>query len=382
MTPVRVAHVVHGTHMGGAERRLLRLMLSLDRDRFDSRIVCIDDLGEFSVAARELGFAPLLARRSSRRDVRVVFRLARLFSREGISIVEGWLPLPAVVARAAAVLARVPARIYVEGQTVPTPDPRRARRNALLERVLAPFTSAYVANSEAVARTLRQELALKPSKIVVIHNGVALPTPVDADERAQLRAELGATADDQLIGMTARLDPRYKDHRTFLSAVALLAAEGRPIRAVVVGDGPARAELEQFAAELAIGQRVTFTGFLDNAARLCQVFDVSVLLSHSEGFSNAVLETMAAGSPLVATAIAPNREAVQDQVHGLLVPPQDAGAAAAAVGRILDDRRLARCLGLAARERVVTRFSLEAQADATMRLYAQLLRGRGGRAAT
>lgn len=373
MPPVRIAHVVHELVPGGAERMLLALLAHVDRDRFDPLIVCMDELGELAPEARDLGFAPIVLGRSKRRDVGVVTRLARLFASERVSIAQGWLGLPAVVARAAAVIAHVPVRIYLEAGTVPTPDPRRARRSALLERVLAPVTDAYIANSEAVAAMLRDDLRLNAAKIVVIPNGVALPEPIDAAERIRLRAELGADASEQLIGMTARLDPRYKDHQTFLESVALLAAEGRPVRAAVVGDGPGRAELERLTAHLGIGGLVTFTGFRRDAVRLYEAFDVSVLLSHSEGFSNVVLETMAAGVPLVTTAIAPNREALEDGVHGLLVAPRDETAVAAAIGRLLDDRPLATRLGTAARARAASRYSPRAYAEATMRLYDELI---------
>jgi glycosyltransferase involved in cell wall biosynthesis len=373
MTQVRVAHVVHGLVAGGAERILLSVLESVDRDRFDSLIVCLDELGSLAPEASDLGFEPIVLGRSSRRDVGVVLRLARLFAHERVSIAQGWLPLPAAVARAAAVTARVPVRIYYEAASEPTPDPHRARRNARLERLLAPFTDGYIANSEAVAAALRDGLRADPAKITVIPNGIAVPEPIDREERERLRAELGAKPGDRLVGMVARLDLHYKDHPTFLRAVALLAAEGRPIRAAVVGEGSGRDELERLAAELGIVDRVEFTGFRRDGARLAQALDVAVLLSHSEGFSQVVLETMAAGVPLVATAIPPNREAVEDGVHGLLAPPGDAPAAAAAVGRLLDDPELASRLGAAAQARATDRYSPASQADATMGLYDRLL---------
>ena len=107
--------------------------------------------------------------------------------------------------------------------------------------------------------------------------------------------------------------------------------------------------------------------------------DVSVMLTYSEGFSNVVLESMAAGVPLLTTAIPPNREAVEDGVHGLLVPVGDLEATAAALRRLLDDRRLARNLAGAARKRALERYTLEAQAIATMRLYERLLEGKAAR---
>jgi glycosyltransferase involved in cell wall biosynthesis len=145
------------------------------------------------------------------------------------------------------------------------------------------------------------------------------------------------------------------------------------VRAAVVGNGPDRNVLERLATDLGVADLVTFTGVRRDAPRLAQVLDVSVLLSHSEGFSNVVLETMAAGTPLVATSIPPNREALADEVHGLLVPPGDVAAVADAIGRLIDDRALADRLRAAAYARAVERYSQEAQVTATMRLYDELL---------
>jgi glycosyltransferase involved in cell wall biosynthesis len=339
----------------------------------------MDHPGELVSEARDLGFEPIVLGRSGRHDLGVVVRLARLFSREEILIAQGWLPLPAVVARTAAVLARVPVRIYFEGSTAPTPDPRRARRNAALERLLAPVTDAYIANSESVAAALRADLRVDPRKITVIPNGVDIPEAMDESERTRVRAELGATPGDRLVGMVARIDQRYKDHGTFLRAVALLAAQGRPVRAAVVGDGAGRDELERLAADLGIAKRVAFTGFRRDAPQLCRAFDISVLLSHSEGFSNVVLEAMAAGVPVVATDLPPNQEAVENGVHGLLVPPFDEAATAAAMCRLFDHPVLVERLSRAARARAIDRFSPAAQGDATMRLYEELLIRRAAR---
>jgi glycosyltransferase involved in cell wall biosynthesis len=376
MPPVRVAHVIYGLSHGGAERQLLSFLGSLDRHRFESVLVCVDGLGELADEVRILGIEPLVLGRSHRRDVAGLSRLVRLIRQERIKIVHGWLSLPSVFARIAGTLARVPVRIAFEGSVVPTMDSRRARRDAVVERMLAPMTDAYVVNSQAVAASLRTR-GVRASKIVVIPNGVAAPVPFVERERARVRAALGSPDEGELVGMTARLDPDFKDHETFLRSVAALVGQGRSLRAVVIGDGPARGSLERLAGELEIADRVAFTGFRPDAARLIGALDVSVLLSYSEGFSNVVLETMAAGVPLLTTDIPPNREAVENGIHGLLVPVRDVGATTAALGRLLDDETLAAGLAAAARARAVEDFSLAVQADGTMALYERLLEKRG-----
>jgi glycosyltransferase involved in cell wall biosynthesis len=110
-------------------------------------------------------------------------------------------------------------------------------------------------------------------------------------------------------------------------------------------------------------------GYRADSVELIGSFDVSVMLSPAEGFSNVVLESMASGIPLVTTDIPSNREAVEDGIHGLLVPLGDALQTADAIRRLLDDHELATRLAVAARRRAAERFSLEAQAAATMQLY-------------
>ena len=377
-TPVRVVYVVHDLRYGGTERRLLAVLAGLDRARFEPLLVCIDGVGELVGEARALGVEPIVLGRSRPRNVSGVRRLAHLLRIQDAAIVHGWLPMPNAFARVAGTLARVSVRIASEAASIRTTDARRARRYGIIERVLAPATDAYVANSEAVAASMRDR-GIPAAKIVVIHNGVDVPERIDAEDRARVRGELGAGPDARLVGMVARLVADRKDHDTFLRSVAVLAAEGRPVHAAVVGDGPARATLERLAADLGIADHVTFTGFRDDAARLVAAFDVSVLLSYSEGFSNVVLETMAIAVPLVTTDIPPNREAIEDGVHGLTVPVRDVDATAAALRLLLDDGALCARLGEAARRRARERFSLEAQAAGTMRLYEDLLERKGGR---
>jgi glycosyltransferase involved in cell wall biosynthesis len=375
---IRVAHVIHDLRPGGTERRLLAVLAGLDPARFESLLVCIEGLGELAAEARSLGVEPVVLGRARRYDPISILRLARLLRIERVQVVHGWLSLANWYACLAGTLARVPVRIATEGATVVTRDERRMRRDARINRAFAPLAGAFVANSESVATSLRRR-GIPDEKIEVIPNGVADPAPLGEDEQARLRAELGAGRGTRLIGMTARLDESFKDHETLLRSVQALVAEARSVEAVIVGDGPARASLERLVADLGIADRVTFTGFRPDAARLVGAFDVSVLLTYSEGFSNAVLESMVAGVPLLTTDIPPNREALDNGVEGLLVPIGDGDATTAALRTLLDDGDLAARLAAAAKRRARARFSLEAQAARIMGLYEDLLVSKGAR---
>jgi glycosyltransferase involved in cell wall biosynthesis len=185
----------------------------------------------------------------------------------------------------------------------------------------------------------------------------------------RLRACLGAQEGEPLVAMVARIDPDFKDHGAFLHSLVQLPG----VHGAVVGDGPGRAVAEALARRLGIADRVTFTGFRRDARELVGAVDVSVLLTYSEGFSNVLLESLAAGVPVVATDIPANREALRDGADGALVPVRDPAATAAAIRRLLDDPAAAATLAEAGSTRAKDVFSLEAQASRTMALYDRLL---------
>ena len=365
--PATVVHVVQSLRPGGTERRLLTLLAALDRSRYRPVLVCVDELGELAPDAEAAGVPPIVLGRRRRWDPSGALRLARLVRDERAEIVHGWLFLANAYARVGGRLGRAPFVVAAEGGAVVSRDPRRLRASRLLESALAPLTDAYVANSAATAAGLR-DLGAPPAKIEIVHNGVSPVQPVDPAERERIRAALGARTGTPLVVMVARLDAEFKDHTGFLRSVAELPG----VAAAVVGDGPGRADAEQEAARLGVADRVAFTGFRADARRILASADVSVLLSYSEGLSNTLLESMAAGVPVVATDIPGNREAVRDGVDGLLVPVGDAAATASAIERLIQDVELARSLGEAARVRIEEGFSPEAQALATMALYDRL----------
>src|SRR5439155_1397923 len=151
-------------------------------------------------------------------------------------------------------------------------------------------------------------------------------------------------------------------------------------RFLVLGDcSPAtngyKEELLSHAIRLGLRDRVVFTGFRDDVADVLSEVAVSVLPSLSEGLSNALLESMAMGVPVVATRVGGNPEAVEEDVTGLLVPPRDPAALAEAICRLLENHRLASRFIQAGRQRVVERFSLERMVQETERLYLKLLNG-------
>lgn len=366
--------------IGGTERHVVSLADGLDHSRFALEFACLRRSGEFlpQIEARGLRVSEYsVARLYGSRTLLQQLRFARHLRRRGIQIMHSYNFYPNVFAIPAARLARTPvvlASIRDMGAYV-TPRQRRVHRLAcrLADHILV--------NAEAVRQWLIAE-GFDATKISVIRNGLDQSRfKVAAADRPSLRKELGLPEGVPLVAMLSRLS-RKKGVEDFLDAAARVAARFDDTRFLVIGDNidpdgsRYRRELETRAASLGLRHRVVFTGFRLDVPRLLSEVTISVLPSLSEGLSNTILESMAAGVPVVATRVGGSPEALEDGVEGLLVPPRDAAALSQAIGWLLEHPEAARDLGGRARSRVAREFSLERMIRETECLYTQLLERR------
>jgi glycosyltransferase involved in cell wall biosynthesis len=229
-------------------------------------------------------------------------------------------------------------------------DPALRRRplNALLNRWIRRSDNIQCISCFTYQRLL--EAGYPQERLRMIPNGVDLPryTPKTPGEHAARSAARVAYA--------GRLQP-VKGVRVLIEAWSALAA-AHSADLVIAGDGDLREELEVRSAQLGLGKRIEFRGDIDDVPALLRDADIYVQPSFQEGMPNSVLEAMAAGLPIVATSVSGNVDLVTDGDNGLLVPPGDATALAAAIGRLLDDPALARRMGERSRMRVEREFGL------------------------
>jgi glycosyltransferase involved in cell wall biosynthesis len=271
-------------------------------------------------------------------------------------------------------LARVPALVAhehtwsYEGQ---------AWRRWLDRDVIARGTDVLVAVSEADRRRMIELEGIPAGKTLVVPNGIP---PLSERTGRDFRAELEISADAPLIGTACRLDPQ-KAIDVLIHAAAVLRETHPELRVLVAGDGPRAAELRSLVGELGLEGPV-FLGRVAAAEMpdFLAALDVAVNSSNFEGSSLGVIEFMAAGKPIVATAVGGTPDLIRDGEHGLLVPPRDPGALAAAVASLIDDPGRASSLGEHARERQRAEFDLDGMVrrleELYMRLYASSRRRR------
>lgn len=383
--PVRVLYVIGSLQTGGAERHLAQVLPRLDRNRWMPRVYCASERGELADAleAQDIPvIGPPVSRSGDRRmlPLRVVLlglswlKLFILLLRWRPTVVHFFLPEAYIVGAPAAILARTPVRLMSRRSL--SHYQQRRRGVAWIEARLHPHMTAIVANSRGVLEDVAREPGVRCTRLELIYNGIDVASLMALRPRDVVRTELGIAADARVVIIVANLIP-YKAHDLLLEALGG-AKRGLPVdwRLMVVGratDAGYAARLRELAARLDIADRILWLGQRRDVADLLGAADVGVLCSDEEGFSNAVLEAMAAGLPLVVTDVGGNREAVVDGATGFIVPRRDVVALRAALVRLLCDAELARRLGATGRERVSREFSLGTCVAGYDRLYVRAL---------
>jgi glycosyltransferase involved in cell wall biosynthesis len=376
---IRLLNVVATLMCGGTENQFMSLGRSLDRRRFDLEFAClrrrggfVDELDERRIPLLEYNVATF----RSFRAVAHQARLARHIAERRIDIVHAYSFYGNVFAIPPARLAGAPVVIASIRDLAPYLTPAQKR----LQRLVCRFAGCILVNADAVRNWLIAE-RYDPSKIVVIRNGVDVRPCGRATASERLLGELGLSQAWPVVGVVSRLS-RLKGLEQFLQAAAIVTTRFPSARFLIVGDTSPddRAyltELTGLAGKLGLMDRVVFAGLRTDARELLAGVTVSVMPSLNEALSNVLLESMAAGVPVVATRVGGTPEAIEDGVNGLLVPPADSAALARAIGQVLADPLLAARLGHTARRTAAARFTTEQMVRATEQLYESLLEQHG-----
>lgn len=364
---------------GGAEKQLSLLAASLDATGFRPIVAQLGHGGTDSVPVGAAGAATLLHMPVRRfygfQGVAQMSRLIRLARRERVDIIHTFFEKAEVMGWMVRRLAGIPCWITSRRDLG---FKRKALYRALF-RLTAGDCCRCVAVCRAVAEQALAEGSLPPDRIEVIHNGLDVSPFEERIDTREARRSLGVPTGAPLVGMVANMNFQIKGHRHFLEAARLILKQIPDAEFLLAGDGPLRDSFQAFAGELGIDGRVHFLGTRSDTPAVLSVLDVSVLCSTSEGMSNVILESMAAGKPVVATRVGGNPELVTEGVTGLLVPPADPDSLAEAVLSLLRDPPAARTMGATARERVATEFSVAAMVHKHERLYERMVNEIPGR---
>jgi len=372
--PLKVLFVINSLEIGGAEMQLAELLRGINREHFHPVVCCLGSRGPVADmlqrAAVRVEFIGLPRVRHSHAGdaVDIIARLSRfvrLVHRERPHIAVGLLYWAYVITTFAASALHVPVIVSTRLSLGLYKEKRPLLR--AIERLANRLTDVIIANAEAVKTDAMRQEGLSPDRIVVIHNGVDVSRfRTDIDRAARERLGLGGA--QPVVGVVANLLP-YKGHRVFLDAWASVVARHPRAAAIFVGDGPLRAELEAMVRASAAPDSIVFLGTRRDVADVLSAVDLVAHPALEEGSANAILEAMAAGRPVVATAVGGNVEAVTDRATGLLVPPSDPASLANAICWLLEHPAEAAAFGRAARHRAATAYGMDDMIRAYERVF-------------
>ncbi|MBB6351302.1 glycosyltransferase involved in cell wall biosynthesis [Nonomuraea muscovyensis] len=351
--------------MGGTQKQVSLLAQELRHAGTEPHVMVLSRGGPYEATLHDAGIEVHrlgFGRGSPLGNARAYARLVGVLRRLAPEVVHTFLHEATLIGVPAARLARVP--VVVAGRRNETRLNATRPWSLALDRMTARMADHVVVNAAALAADACAMLRLPRHSLTVIYNGLP-PSAFDPVPPEEVRTGL------PVVACVARLSAE-KGHCHLIDAMALLAARGRPCTLVLAGDGPERGALEKQAA--AAGLDVRFLGTRTDNAELLARADVVVLASLTEGLSNAVMEAMAAGRPIVATSVGGNPELLDER--GVLVPPAAPSALAEGVIRLLDDPGLAGGLAAAARAWAGRNLDTHVMADHHLRLYERLLRAR------
>ncbi len=373
--PPLIAHVIHHLVIGGMENGLINLINRIPPDRYRHCVVCAEDYSDFRNRIVRPDVEVFAMRKSGLAGLGLHRRMHSLFRRLRPTIVHS-RNLSGLDALLPAWAARVPIRIHGEhGWDVADLDGTRMKP-LLLRRAHSPLVHRYVAVSKDLKRYLVGRIGVSPSRITQIYNGVDIERFSAADAKpVGILPPAFYGPNTIVIGTVGRLQA-VKDQATLIRGFAQLLRQHPSMRALIrlaiVGDGPMRSTLLECVQQEALADVVWMPGARNEMARVYECFDVFVLPSLQEGISNTVLEAMAAGLPIIATAVGGNPELVIDDVNGCLIPPSDPRALANKLHRYVADTELRLRHGEASRHRAVSTFTVDAMVDSYVRLYDSL----------
>lgn len=364
---MKVVFLIRALTYGGAERQLVALARGLHARGHQVRVAVFYVGGPLEADLRQAGVPVIVLNKRGRWDMfGFLLRLAACLRGERPDVVHGYLAM----SNALAVLLRpLHGGRVVWGLRASERDETQygwnARADRWLQRTLARFPDLIIANAHA-GRDDAIRAGYPADRLIVIPNGIDTERFVPRPELGEpLRRSWGVGPGERLVGRVGRLDPQ-KDYPTFLRALAHVVQQRPAVRAVCVGSGPQELErkYQALAQSLGIAERVIWAGARPDMPAVYNALDLLVSSSaFGEGTPNVVAEAMACGIPCVATGIGDSATVIGDAA--CIVPPGDPQALAAAMLRQLDALDRGVVARDALRQRIVTRFSLEALIDRT-----------------
>ena len=349
----------------GAERQLTLLATELAQRDFDVNVVALNRGGYYAQQLADSGVSVSVLEKRFRFDPLTYVRLRRVLHKWSPDIVQSFLFSANSYVRLPGICPR-DTKVIVSERCV---DSWKSGWQLKLDRWQRERMSMMTANSESVAAFYRETAGVSQDLIRVIPNGV--PQISVTNRQGDIRAEFGLPPETPVVGFAGRLAPQ-KCLRDLVWAFHLLHQSDDDVVLILVGSGPERDSLAEFATSVGCRERVYFTEHREDACDVIAQCDMFCLPSSFEGMSNSLMEAMSAGVPCVVSDIESNRELINHEEDGFVVPLGDSKEICKALRRLLENKELAQRLGQSAAAKIQNNFSVDQMVQSHIDLYDQL----------
>lgn len=373
---MNVLHIYQNSQVGGIQQQILGILGAYDRSVVNPMFCCLGPKKEIAreIEALEIPCFALNRKEYNKFSPGIILDLYRLMRTHHIHVLRTHKYRANLYGRPAARLARVPVVIASEHNIYR--DREKRLRRKLLNKFLSGITDKVVAVSEAIKSDIARYDKVNQSKLLIIRNGVNIDKFTAKGAFANVRKELGIRDETTLIGFIGRL-VQNKGLEYLLEAFSRVKKECVDSTVMIVGYGSLMEELKKSAQRKGIGNDVLFTGQRRDIPAVLSAIDIFAMSSVKEGLPNALLEALAMGKPVVATAVGGIPEIVENGVTGLVVRPADPGALEEAILRLINDKSLANRLGAEAQDFIIQNHSIETTVQKWQSLYQSILQEKG-----
>jgi glycosyltransferase involved in cell wall biosynthesis len=365
MTQPRVLHIELGRHRLGGTMQVFYLHRALSESGIASRLITPESSVLHQLAiANNLDVTPI--RYSGDADVSAIWKIAAIVRNFSPNIVH------IHSRRGADVWGAIAARLASNAKIITARRVDDPIKRTLLNRFrYGPLCDHIVAVSQGIVRALEAG-GVSRDKISQVYSAIEAQQYQSDVTPDVIRAELGLHAEGAVLAVIAQLIER-KGHRFLLAAMAQVLQAFPQTQLLFLGEGALEENLRARVSDLGLTERVVFAGYRDDVGRVLQAIDILIHPATMEGFANVAMQAGAAEKPVITTDVGGMPESVADKETGLVVPPQNPNALAEAIISLLADPTRSRAMGAAGKQRVESRFTIEAMVSGTLEIYQQLL---------
>jgi len=362
---IKILQITHDLAIGGLQKVVVNICRAIDRDKFDVSVLCLRDIGAFAPELESLGIRVLyIPQKENGTDYFSFLKVARILKEEKFDVIHTHNTQPFIDGTIGAVLAGVKTIIHTDHARV-FPD---KRRYMFAEWLMSKFAYKVVGVSEHTSSNLIKYEKISSKKVITIPNGVDGSVYNVNVDKVKKKKEIGIEGDGPVIGLGVRL-AKQKGINYLLQAMPEIIKNYPNITLVIAGSGEIENDLKNEAVNLGIQENTIFAGPRLDMPELLKIFDLYILPSLWEGLPMVLIESMAAGCPVVATNVGGNYMAIEHGKNGSLIEPKNPALLSSEIIKLLQDNELRERYVRKGYETFKSKFSVKIMTEKYQNLY-------------